>query len=613
MAVQVAGKNNLGHPFKDDIAGKKWVSIFLKRHRAKLSERKPTGTSFRRALGFSKENIEKFYKLLENVYDKGKFTPDRIYNVDESGITVVQSKVPKVIGLKGKRQIAALTSGERGALITVVAFLILNKLTSVLPNREVTHNNWPHIQGLQLADPFYYKRLPIDCILGADVYAAVLRNGVKRGPRATPVAQETVLGWILTGQTAAGRPEVSSCHHIAAFQTTVQPDTSEMLSRLWELEELPSQPRRSPEDDRCEQLYKETVYRNKEGRYVVKLPLFDTPHFPGSRDTALSTFLRAENRRQRKPTLNIAYIHFMEEYENLGHMVTVPHADAHKQSSYYMPHHEVVRTDGTKKIRVVFNASRSCTTGFSLNDFLKSGPKLQLDLPMLLTRWRMYKYVFSADIVKMFRQILVREDDADYQRIVWRSDPTKPIQDYKLTTVTYGTASAPYLAIRTLLQLAEDEEERYPMGSAILRTQTYVDDIFSGGNTIEDAILKRDQLIEILKSAGFPLGKWSSNHPTLLTGIHTALSNEKCIVYSDTVPTLGLKWSPEFDYFSFNVNWLTSSSIITSKRTILSQVAKLFDPLGWLSPVVIAAKILLQDLWLSGIDWDSPVVVVFIL
>ncbi|XP_046399958.1 uncharacterized protein LOC124166473 [Ischnura elegans] len=487
-----------------------------------------------------------------------------------------------------------------------IPVLILNKLTSVLPNREVTHNNWPHIQGLQLADPFYYKRLPIDCILGADVYDAVLRNGVKRGPRATPVAQETVLGWILTGQTAAGRPEVSSCHHIAAFQTTVQPDTSELLSRLWELEELPSQPRRLPEDDRCEQLYKETVYRNKEGRYVVKLPLFDTPHFPGSRDTALSTFLRAENRRQRKPTLNIAYIHFMEEYENLGHMVTVPHADAHKQSSYYMPHHEVVRTDGTQKIRVVFNASRSCTTGFSLNDFLKSGPKLQLDLPMLLTRWRMYKYVFSADIVKMFRQILVREDDADYQRIVWRSDPTKPIQDYKLTTVTYGTASAPYLAIRTLLQLAEDEEERYPKGSAILRTQTYVDDIFSGGNTIEDAILKRDQLIEILKSAGFPLGKWSSNHPTLLTGIHTALSNEKCIVYSDTVPTLGLKWSPEFDYFSFNVNWLTSTSIIT-KRTILSQVAKLFDPLGWLSPVVIAAKILLQDLWLSGIDWDSPV------
>ncbi|XP_046409091.1 uncharacterized protein LOC124173972 [Ischnura elegans] len=149
-----------------------------------------------------------------------------------------------------------------------IPVLILNKLTSVLPNREVTHNNWPHIQGLQLADPFYYKRLPIDCILGADVYAAVLRNGVKRGPRATPVAKETVLGWILTGQTASGRPEVSSCHHIAAFQTTVQPDTSEMLSRLWELEELPSQPRRSPENDRCEQLYKETVYRNKEGRYV---------------------------------------------------------------------------------------------------------------------------------------------------------------------------------------------------------------------------------------------------------------------------------------------------------------------------------------------------------
>lgn len=121
MAVQLSERNNIKHPFKDEIAGKKWVSLFLKRHKTKLSERKPTGTSYSRALGFSKENTEKFYNLLEDVYEKGKFTPDRIYNVDESGITVVQSKLAKVIGLKGKKQIAALTSGERGALITIVA------------------------------------------------------------------------------------------------------------------------------------------------------------------------------------------------------------------------------------------------------------------------------------------------------------------------------------------------------------------------------------------------------------------------------------------------------------------------------------------------------------
>lgn len=131
MAVQLAENNGLEHPFKNDIAGKKWVRLFLKRHHDKLSARKPSGTSYSRALGFNKENTQKFYNLLEDVYDKGKFTPDKIYNVDESGITVVQSKVAKVIGLRGKKQIASLTSAERGALVTIVC--CMNAVGSFVP------------------------------------------------------------------------------------------------------------------------------------------------------------------------------------------------------------------------------------------------------------------------------------------------------------------------------------------------------------------------------------------------------------------------------------------------------------------------------------------------
>ncbi|XP_072395041.1 uncharacterized protein [Diabrotica undecimpunctata] len=131
MAAQMAQRNGINHPFKEEIAGKKWANLFLKRHKAKLSERKPTGTSYSRALGFNKENAQKFYQLLDDLYVKNEFTPDRIYNIDESGISVVQSKIPKVIGLKGKRQIAALTSGERGALITIVA--CMNATGSFVP------------------------------------------------------------------------------------------------------------------------------------------------------------------------------------------------------------------------------------------------------------------------------------------------------------------------------------------------------------------------------------------------------------------------------------------------------------------------------------------------
>lgn len=121
MAYMLARRNQLENPFGNaGMAGKKWLKLFLKRHKDKLSVRRPTGTSFARAFGFSKEKVDTFFELLEDVYVLGNYGPNRIYNVDESGLTVVQSKIPQVIGHKGKRQIASLTSAERGSLITIV-------------------------------------------------------------------------------------------------------------------------------------------------------------------------------------------------------------------------------------------------------------------------------------------------------------------------------------------------------------------------------------------------------------------------------------------------------------------------------------------------------------
>lgn len=120
IAYQLAVRNNLSNPFKDEKAGRYWLKGFLSRHKHILSMRKPTGTSFARANGFTKERMEEFYDNLEKVYDAKQFTADRIFNVDETGLSIVQSKYPKVISRRGKRQIGAITSAERGSLITIV-------------------------------------------------------------------------------------------------------------------------------------------------------------------------------------------------------------------------------------------------------------------------------------------------------------------------------------------------------------------------------------------------------------------------------------------------------------------------------------------------------------
>ncbi|XP_046683652.1 uncharacterized protein LOC124369644 [Homalodisca vitripennis] len=92
----------------------------MRRHKDVLSLLKPSATSFSRANGFNKEAVNNFFDILEAEYRKHKYPADRVVNVDETGISLVQSKIPRVIGLRGKRQVGALSSAERGSLDPVI-------------------------------------------------------------------------------------------------------------------------------------------------------------------------------------------------------------------------------------------------------------------------------------------------------------------------------------------------------------------------------------------------------------------------------------------------------------------------------------------------------------
>src|SRR5436190_17811745 len=145
-----------------------------------------------------------------------------------------------------------------------------------------------------------------------------------------------------------------------------------------------------------------------------------------------------------------------------------------------------------------------------------SGPELQSDLQAVLLRWRQHKYVYSADIAKMYRQIWVDPRDRDYQRILWVDDNSN-VQEYQLLTVTYGTASAPFLALRVIDQLNTDEGNSFPLASTVLRDNIYVDDVLFGAEDIHNLKQIRDQVRDLLKRGGFDLRKWASNDSELLS------------------------------------------------------------------------------------------------
>ncbi|GFW51939.1 integrase catalytic domain-containing protein [Trichonephila clavipes] len=224
--------------------------------------------------------------------------------------------------------------------------------------------------------------------------------------------------------------------------------------------------------------------------------------------------------------------------------------------SLYLPHHGVVRdTSCTTKLRVVFDASSKTSSGLSLNDLLMVGPRVQPELFPILIQFRIFSVAICADVEKMFRQIKVHEEDVDWQRILWRDSPTEPIREYRLTTVTYGTSSAPF-PTRTLRQLAIDEKENYPAASRATLNHFYVDDLLSGSATKKGAIQLVSELQEIMKRGGFSLSKWVSNDPDVLATIPKelkAVDSKHTIKDDQPVKILGIAWLPDVDKFTFTI------------------------------------------------------------
>ncbi|XP_018401629.1 PREDICTED: uncharacterized protein LOC108778806, partial [Cyphomyrmex costatus] len=394
---------------------------------------------------------------------------------------------------------------------------VLPRITSSLPSASLTFSSWPHLRELLVADPEYFQSRQIDLLLGAEVYCQILQEGIVKGPLGSPMAQCTELGWIISGPTHPGASTGSSF----SFHVSIDEDLYRLMHKFWEIDSVPSTDTvLSADEQLCEEHFLSTHSRNKEGRYVVRLPFKKSAHLLGdSRPRAARIMLRLSHKLSVDSTYAGLYTEFLTEYEQLDHMRLVPSQLPEPQQVYYLPHHGVKREHSlTTKLRVVFNGSSPSSSGLSLNDLLHTGAKLQIDLFDVLIWFRHFRYVFSSDMEKMYRQIDVHPHDWNFQRILW-CDQSHNLRAYQLTTVTYGLACAPFLALRTIQQLLNDEGSKYPLAAPSLRKGRYVDDLFGGADTVEEAQAVVSQLTQLCMAGGFKLKKWSSNHSEILTSI----------------------------------------------------------------------------------------------
>ncbi|XP_044586003.1 uncharacterized protein LOC123266041 [Cotesia glomerata] len=262
-----------------------------------------------------------------------------------------------------------------------VSMHILPTLTVDLPSFVIADPKWPHLENLKLADPQYLQPRPVDIILGASPAAQIMNAEIQRGPRNAPIAQSTTLGWIVYGAVTA--KHASTSH--AALHASVDTELQDAIAKFWEQEEVPlgNSPLNNAEEDECEIHFRQTHYRQPDGRYVVRLPLKALESQLGdSINAAMGSLRRLITRLSREREYSDMYRAFMAEYIQLGHMVRVP-VNELPANAYFLPHHGVLKLDSaTTKLRTVFNGSCATSTGISLNDILHAGPKTQIDILM---------------------------------------------------------------------------------------------------------------------------------------------------------------------------------------------------------------------------------------
>lgn len=502
--------------------------------------------------------------------------------------------------LSVSKYVSAVISNANCDYQRQINLLIVPRIADAMPSTNLNVSNLSIPKGITLADPKFFLAQKVDLLLGAELFFDFLRQG-KIKLSENLYLQESCFGYLVSGTF---KRDSSSLHNHCFLSTNLE-SLNKTLTSFWEIEN-PFEEENFHDSDElkyCNEHFEKTHFRKPDGRYVVELPLkqgMSEDMLGSSKQMASKRLDKLWNRLHTDSTMKALYSEFLQEYEALGHMTQIKEEDNFEEG-YYLPHHGVLKPSSTTtKLRVVFDASAKTTSGFSLNDLLSKGGVIQDDLFSILIRFRKHKYAFTADVKQMFRQIEVAPSQVKLQKILWKDDKHAHTKTFQLNTVTYGTACAPFLATRALKQIALDEGKDFPMAAEVLLRDFYMDDCLSGSSDPQEFQTLKFQLSQLIQKGGMTLHKWQSNLGDTRDSIFPFDRNSDDI----TVKTLGLEWNSSHDVFAYTVSFNTTSTI--TKREILSQISRIFDPLGLLGPVITKAKVFMQQLWLHKLNWDQP-------
>jgi hypothetical protein len=491
-----------------------------------------------------------------------------------------------------------------------VRAIVVPQVTCDLPVHPVKYKtSWTHLSGLAFADPEFGRPGKIDLLLGVEVYADIMLQGRRSGSFESPTAFETSFGWVLSGRTeSAVSSQVCVTSHVS---TTTNDD--DILRKFWEIEEQTAgEAPLTVEEQEVMKHFAKNHYQTEDGRFVVSLPKRSgIESFGESRSQAVRRFMYLERSLHRK-NQHEQFNAVMQEYIDLGHAESIPceELECPETDIFHLPLHVVHKESSTTtKVRAVFDASAKSASGVSLNDRLLVGPTVHPLLVDVLLRFRFKRVALITDVSKMYRAIELVKSDRDWHRFVWRASPSETLKDYRMKRVTFGVSASSFIANMCVKQNAINLTQEFPLAAKAVETSFYVDDGLTGADDVETAIQLQKQLQDLFSRGGFLLHKWNSSEPVVIQHIESELCDvQDTLSISDvkeSTKTLGLQWKTDTDQFHVTISQSPPISNIT-KRSLISDISRLFDVLGWFAPAVIKVKILFQKLWEQKIHWDDP-------
>lgn len=229
----------------------------------------------------------------------------------------------------------------------------------------------------------------------------------------------------------------------------------------------------------------------------------------------------------------------------------------------------------------------------------------------ILLRFRLYPFAITSDITQAFLQLVLHSEDRDLTRLFWyrtstddfgQPSTTEKMTTYKFKRLPFGLTCSPFLLSATLREPATNYKTLFPTAAALIDKSTYMDDFVAAAKDENSIVKLYYELVTLMKQISLPMVKWATNSKDL-TQIWRAERRE---VQSNT-HVLGVSWNTGTDNFILEQPDVNDElkRVATTKRQLLKATSRFYDPLGLVTSISVVAKILFQETWNRGLQWNE--------